>query len=60
MKVTVTDGKHRITRDLPILPKIGDDIQIGVPGTPTWVVTVKHRRWIFQVGNEVEVELDCS
>ena len=60
VKVSVVDGNKRISRDLPVVPDVGEDVRLVVPGTPNRDLKVRSRRWIFPVGQEPEVELDCS
>lgn len=60
MRVTVAHGNNRISKDLPQAPEVGDSVTIKVPDVPDRNLTVRKRRWIFPVGDEPEVELECS
>jgi hypothetical protein len=60
MKVTIADGNNRITRDLPQIPEVGDDVRIIVADTPDRDLAVQSRRWVFRPGEDAEVEVTVA
>lgn len=60
MDVTIIYKNQRTTRDLPVVPEVGERVRIVIPGANATHATVQSRTWVFEVGKPAEVEIDCA